>query len=131
MAGTISRKQRADRINFVLSRMRIGLSRGEIQRQFAQEYKTGKSQTKLWYQRAADSLIENNPEEQQRVRAVVLEFLYAQLMGCQQDLTTINGEIAKVDDWWEKQTILTQQLCDDNTTVAARKRLKLELLHKT
>jgi hypothetical protein len=107
---TINPHRSQDRINFILNRIRTGLSRSEVQRQFAQQYKTGRSQTFEWYNRALDSLIVIDPLESQRLRASIVEMYHTQIAGCQHDLASIQQEIVQVDDWWVLRHQLQEQL---------------------
>jgi hypothetical protein len=123
----ITRKQAEERVQFVVSRIRSGLSRVEIIRQIAAEYNTGETQSKEWYIKGADSLIVIDPHQRPRVRAGLIELLHAQLIGYQQDLSVIATDIKKVDDWLVQRTMLQEQLLAANLDVAREKRLQLEL----
>jgi hypothetical protein len=123
----ITQLQGEERIQFVVTRIRSGLSRIEIMRQLAAEYKTGSSQTRFWYMKGADSLIVIDPHERPRVRAGLIELLHAQLIGYQQDLSAIAGEIKKVDDWLDQKAMIQEQLLGINLSVEQVNRFKLEL----
>jgi hypothetical protein len=123
----ITQLQGEERIQFVVTRIRSGLSRIEIMRQLAVEYKTGTTQTKHWYMKGADSLIVVDPHERPRVRAGLIELLHAQLIGYQQDLSAIAGEIKKVDDWLDQKAMIQEQLLGINLSVEQVNRFKLEL----
>jgi hypothetical protein len=123
----ITQLQGEERIQFVVTRIRSGLSRIEIMRQLAVEYKTGSSQTRFWYMKGADSLIVIDPHERPRVRAGLIELLHAQLIGYQQDLSAIASEIKKVDDWLDQKAMIQEQLLGINLSVEQVNRFKLEL----
>jgi hypothetical protein len=123
----LTQLQAEERIQFVVSRIRSGLSRIEIMRQIAAEYKTGDTQTKHWYIKGADSLIVVDPKERPRVRAGLIELLHAQLIGYQQDLSAIAVDIKKVDDWLDQREIIHEQLLGSNLDVSREQRLQLEL----
>jgi hypothetical protein len=119
-------RQTEERCNFILARIRSGLSRAEIVRQFKEVYKTGRSQSNEWYNRAADSLIVNDPLQTKRLRASIVEMYHAQIAGCQSDLATIVQEIKRVDDWREQRNLIQERLLTEKDIVE-RHRLQAEI----
>ena len=123
----ISQKETADRIEYILKHVKLGLSRIEVQNRFQLKYQCGATQTRIWYCRAIDTLIVVDKIEKPRVRAVLLEVLHSHLVGFNQDIAKISDRLAKMDADNDRRSMIEEQLLivtDEKQVKALTKELR-------
>jgi hypothetical protein len=126
VGGGMKRKiEIEERISFVIDRIRMGLSKSEIVRQIENRYQLSTTQSRVWYIKAADSLISIDKEQIPRVRAAMIEIVHSQIIGLQQDLARVTTEIQSCELARETRSRIQAQLIDANDR--ERERLKREL----
>jgi hypothetical protein len=91
--GRLSEAEIFDRNKFIIDRIRMGLSRVSIERDFAAKFQLGDTQTRLAYQTANDSLIVVDPNHAANTRAGLLEILHQQLVETNRDIGKVSQEI--------------------------------------
>jgi hypothetical protein len=95
---------------FILDRVRAGLSRTEIVKQFVAEFEVKKHAAYASYSKALQELVDNDPTAKERTRAALIEMLHAQIAGCQADLAAIVAEIKEFDEEKKKRKELEDKL---------------------
>jgi hypothetical protein len=129
MSGVGGRRMRRveieERISFAVDRIRMGLSKVEIQHQLGSRFCLSETQSRIWYHKAADSLISIDKEQIPRVRAAMIEVVHAQIIGLQQDLSRVTTEIQSCELARETRARIQMQLIDADER--DRDRLKREL----
>jgi hypothetical protein len=91
--GRLSEAESFDRNKFIIDRIKLGLSRVSIERDFAAKFQLGDTQTRLAYQTANDSLIVVDPNHAANTRAGLLEILHHQLVETNRDISKLSQEI--------------------------------------
>jgi len=90
--------EKREREDFVIKRLKAGMSRREVALQFMDRFKVNEVWTFICIQKALDSLIiEDNSEERKRNRAAILEMYHDQLINSQSDLMALQQELDKID----------------------------------
>jgi hypothetical protein len=129
MSGVGGRRMRQidreERISFVVDRIRMGLSKSEIVRQIGSRFGLCETQSRIWYHKAADTLISIDKEQINRVRSSMIEIVHSQIIGLQQDLARVTTEIQSCELARETRSRIQAQLIDADDR--ERERLKREL----
>ena len=124
--GRLSEAESFERNKFITDRIRMGLSRVTIEREFALRFELGETQTRLAYQTANDSLIVVDPNHAAHARASMLEIIHAQLMGVQQDIGKLTQEIDAFSAARSRREDINRQILN-STTKGEIDRLNKEL----
>ena len=126
MAGKLPKSERESREKFILDRLRLGISRAEIQRQFGAKFSLCPRVCANWVVDVSNSLVLLDPEERDRVRAAMLEVLHSQLVGVQDDIFKLSSEISKIEAARENRDVIVNRLigCED---AKLRRHLKQEI----
>jgi hypothetical protein len=124
--GRLSEAETFDRNKFIIDRIKMGLSRVSIERDFAAKFGLGDTQTRLAYQTANDSLIVVDPNHTANTRAGLLEILHNQLVDTNRDIAKISQEIDLILETRSTRSNIEVQLAGsiDKDEIA---RLKIEL----
>jgi hypothetical protein len=95
--GKLSEAELFSRNKFITDRIRMGMSRVVIERQFSESFGVKESVSRSSYQAANDSLIVIDPNHTEHTRAALIEVIYGQLAGVQHDISKISIEIQSVE----------------------------------
>jgi hypothetical protein len=118
--------EQQERIDWILDRVKIGMSKPDIIRQIENRYQLSTTQSRVWYHKANDSLISIDKERRPRVRASMLEIFHAQLVGVQQDIGKLSTEIQSYEENRATRVRIQTQLVNADDALD-RQRLKREL----
>jgi hypothetical protein len=100
----------ATRENFVLSRVRAGLSRKQIALQICEQFGVGSTAADDVYNTVIDGLAERSPNDLRRNRAIILEMLHSQVSSYQADLVAVQTQIKISLDIQEQRALIAEQL---------------------
>ena len=114
-----------ERIDWILDRIKIGMSKPEIIRQIENRYQLSTTQARIWLHKASDSLISINKQHRPRARSTMTQIIHAQLVGLQQDVSKFSAEIRLCEDNIATRATIQDQLV--NADKRERERLKREL----
>jgi hypothetical protein len=89
----LSAAESFERDKFIVDRIKMGLSRVSIEKQFAERFHIKETQARLAYQTANDSLIVVDPNHTARIRSSLLEILHHQLVETNRDIGKVSQEI--------------------------------------
>ena len=126
IVGKLSTAESFERNKFITDRIRMGLSRVTIEREFASRFDLGETQTRLAYQTANDSLIVVDPQSAAHTRAGLLEILHDQIVESQRDIGRINKEIEGVETARSRRASIENQILN-STAKGEIDRLNKEL----
>ena len=116
MTGIGGRRMRSieieERISFVVDRIRMGIGKAEIVRQIGSRFGLSETQSRIWYHKAADTLINIDKDNVHRVRAAMIEILHSQIIGLQQDLAKVTTEIQSCELARDTRARIQMQLVD-------------------
>jgi hypothetical protein len=132
--GRLSEAEKADRNKFIIDRIRMGLSRVSIERDFAAKFQLGDTQTRLAYQTANDSLIVVDPNHTANTRAGLLEILHHQLVETNRDIAKISQEIDLILETRSTRSNIEVQLAgsiDKDEQAALKIELKSLPIHRS
>jgi hypothetical protein len=94
----VSEIDRQDREEFVIARLKRGLSPLEVQRQFSKVYGLGPDSARNWVRGAADRLGElESPDSRRRSKQIIVEMYHDQIVAYQSEILAITQEIRKVE----------------------------------
>lgn len=114
-----------ERIDWIIDRIKIGMSKSDLIRQIENRYELSTTQSRIWHHKASDSLISIDKDHRPRVRAALTEILHSQICGLQQDIAKVSAEIRSyVENRATRDTIQAQLV---NADERERERLKREL----
>jgi hypothetical protein len=124
--GRLSEAESFERNKFIIDRIRMGLSRVSIERDFAAKFQLGDTQTRLAYQTANDSLIVVDPNHAANTRAGLLEILHHQLVETNRDIGKVSQEIDLILETRSTRSRIEAQILSsiDDKKIAS---LKIEL----
>ena len=129
MSGVGGRRMRLideeERISFVVDRIRMGLSKVEIQRQLGVKFKLSTTQSRIWTNKGQDSIVCIDKDRRPRVRAAMIKIIRSQLVGLQQDIAKVSIEIDSYESARATRATIQAQLVDAEDQ--ERERLKQEL----
>lgn len=112
-------QENEDRRNLVLSLMKEGLSRTEIQAQICASRQVSPAGAKKIYSKVIDSLATRDPIEQQRTKSAVLEMIYTQM-------SRLNGDVNSLQTWVETEKVGVNQLVSiTQAKIKARGQIRL------
>jgi hypothetical protein len=114
-----------ERIDWILDRIKIGISKPDIIRQIENRYQLSTTQSRVWYHKANDSLISIDKEHRPRVRSSMLEVVHSQIIGLQQDIGKLSAEIRSYEENRATRETIQAQLIDAGDR--EREQLKREL----
>jgi hypothetical protein len=114
-----------ERIDWILDRIKIGISKPDIIRQIENRYKLSTTQARIWLHKASDSLISIDKDHRPKVRANMIEIIHAQLLGIQQDIAKVSAEIRSYEENRATRERIQVQLLDADDR--EREQLKREL----
>jgi hypothetical protein len=114
-----------ERIDWILDRIKIGMSKPDLIRQIENRYQLSTTQARIWLHKASDSLISIDKEHRPRLRAAMIEIVRAQLIGLQQDIAKLSAEIQSYEENRATREMIQVQLLDADDR--ERERLKREL----
>lgn len=124
--GRLSEAESFERNKFIIDRIRMGLSRVSIERDFAAKFQLGDTQTRLAYQTANDSLIVVDPAHTARTRSSLIEILHHQLVETNRDISKLSQEIDLILETRSTRSDIEVQLAGSIDKVE-QSSLKLEL----
>jgi hypothetical protein len=113
-----------ERIDWILDRIKIGMSKPDLIRQIENRYQLSTTQARIWLHKASDSLISIDKEHRPRLRAAMIEIVRAQLIGLQQDIAKLSTEIQSFEENRATRERIQVQLLDADDR--ERERLKRE-----
>jgi hypothetical protein len=93
MPKRLTPQQTADRESFVLEKVRANLSRTQIQALICAEFGVTERNAGRIYNMAIDGIVQRDPGEQRRNRAMMLEMLYFQASSSQADIAALQALI--------------------------------------
>ena len=129
MSGVGGRRMRPideeERISFVVDRIRMGLSKVEIQRQLGVRFKLSTTQSRIWTNKGQDSIVCIDKDRRPKVRAAMIEIIRSQIIGLQQDIGKVSIEIDSYESARATRATIQAQLVDAEDR--ERERLKREL----
>lgn len=99
-----------ERTNFILTRIRSGFSRMEIQKLFAQQFDCSAETSRTWYNRSCDELAPEGLADRSRLRHAVVEMFHAQITASQSDLLAIQKEINRLEQLAEHEDAMIAEL---------------------
>jgi RNA polymerase-binding transcription factor DksA len=117
--------EQQERIDWILDRVKIGMSKPDIIRQIENRYQLSTTQSRVWYHKANDSLISIDKEHRPRVRSSMLEVVHSQIIGLQQDIGKLSAEIRSYEENRATRETIQAQLIDAGDR--EREQLKREL----
>jgi hypothetical protein len=125
MSGKKRNIETRERIDWILDRIKIGMSKPDLIRQIENRYQLSTTQARIWLHKASDSLISIDKDHRPRVRANMIEIIHAQLLGIQQDIAKVSAEIQSYEVSRATREKIQVQLLDADDR--ERERLKREL----
>jgi hypothetical protein len=125
MSGKKRDIEAQERIDWILDRLKIGISKPDIIRQIENRYKLSTTQARIWLHKASDSLISIDKDHRPKLRAAMIEIVRAQLIGLQQDIAKVSVEIQSYEENRATKERIQVQLLDADDR--ERERLKGEL----
>ncbi|HLP88421.1 MAG TPA: hypothetical protein VK184_07505 [Nostocaceae cyanobacterium] len=102
--------QQTERKTFILSRLRSGISRLDVQRQFADKYECTVETARLWLNKTCDELTDHDIHSRKRTYAVIVEMHYAQITAYQNDLVAIQKEIDHISNIEKHREVIIEQV---------------------
>lgn len=97
------------RFLFIIKRIKAGLSRNEIRRQFSETYDLTIRATNYWIRDALNYLtLDETPETKRQTKASILEMYHEQFVAAQSDLMALQSEIDKLDRLVKTRETLTE-----------------------
>jgi hypothetical protein len=114
-----------ERIDWILDRIKIGMSKPDLIRQIENRYQLSTTQARIWLHKANDSLISIDKDLRPRVRSTTIEIVRTQLIGLQQDISKVSAEIRSYEENRATRERIQAQLV--NADDRERERLKREL----
>lgn len=121
-------EEEQERQNFILTRIRAGFSRIDIQRQYASEYNCHIRTARAWYNQTCDYLTECQDaslQEKRRIRSSVVEMYHAQIASAQSDLANLQQELSRISGILDRRQELHQYLLDVHEQLVQPSRTKL------
>jgi hypothetical protein len=94
----LSNQEIQDRKNYVLTRLRSGFTRLDVQRQFAENYKCTTETARGWINKTCDELVDTDINQRKRNHAVILEMYHAQITAYQNEIMAMQREIDKISE---------------------------------
>jgi hypothetical protein len=125
MSGKKRNIEAQERIDWILDRIKIGISKPDVIRQIENRYQLSTTQSRIWLHKASDSLISIDKDHRPRVRANMIEIIHAQLLGIQQDIAKVSAEIQSYEVSRATRERIQVQLLDADDR--EREQLKREL----
>lgn len=107
---SLSESDKEARLDFVIHRLRMGISTLEIQKQFAQKFNYSSKTAKKWVDLAFESIAQNNHRKRRHLHAMVVEMMHSQLTGYQNDLVAMQGQIQSQLELATEWMVLMSQL---------------------
>jgi hypothetical protein len=87
-----------DRKNYVLTRLRSGFPRLDVQRQFAEHFEVSTETARSWINKTCDELIDKDINQRKRNHAVIIEMYHAQITAYQNEIMAMQREIDKISE---------------------------------
>jgi hypothetical protein len=130
MPKKLTSQQKVDRENFVFAKIRLGLSRKQVELSVCDEFQVAIRTAANIYNAAIESLADEHPGHQRRNRAVILEVLYSQANAFQLDIQTVQEQIQIKLNLQEQHQVIKTQLADSSLSKTEQEDLqaKLEVL---
>ena len=125
MSGKKRNIEAQERIDWILDRIKIGISKPDIVRQIENRYRLSTTQARIWLHKASDSLISIDKDRRPRLRAAMIEIVRAQLIGLQQDIAKVSAEIQSYEENRATRERIQVQLLDADDR--EQERLKREI----
>ncbi|WP_310482173.1 hypothetical protein [Chamaesiphon sp. VAR_48_metabat_403] len=125
MSGKKRDIEAQERIDWILNRLKVGMSKPDLIRQIENRYQISTTQARIWLHKASDSLISIDKYRRPRLRAAMIEIVRAQLIGLQQDIAKVSVEIQSYEVSRATRERIQVQLLDADDR--ERERLKGEL----
>ena len=125
MSGKKRNIEAQERIDWILDRIKTGISKPDIVRQIENRYQLSTTQARIWLHKASDSLISIDKNRRPRLRAAMIEIVRAQLIGLQQDISKVSVEIQSYEENRATRERIQVQLLDADDR--ERERLKREI----
>ncbi|MHC5756101.1 MAG: hypothetical protein ACYTXF_36890 [Nostoc sp.] len=95
----LSNQEIQDRKNYILTRLRSGFPRLDVQRQFAEHFKCTTETARGWLNKTCDELVDTDISQRKRDRAVILEMYHAQITAYQNEIMAMQREIDKISEF--------------------------------
>jgi hypothetical protein len=102
--------QQTERKTFILSRLRSGISRLDVQRQFADKYECTIETARIWLNKTCDELTDHDIHSRKRTYAVIIEMHYAQINAYQSDIVAIQKEIDSISNIEKERALIIEQI---------------------
>lgn len=102
--------QQTERKTFILSRLRSGISRLDVQKQFADKYECTIETARIWLNKTCDELTDNDIHSRKRTYAVIIEMHYAQINAYQSDIVAIQKEIDSISNIEKERALIIEQI---------------------
>jgi hypothetical protein len=88
-----------DRKNYILTRLRSGFPRLDVQRQFAEHFKCTTETARCWLNKTCDELVDTDINQRKRNHAVIVEMYHAQITAYQNEIMAMQREIDKISEF--------------------------------
>jgi hypothetical protein len=119
--------QQQERKNFVLSRLRSGFPRIDVQRQFAESFECTIETARSWIDKTCDELIDTDIKQRKRNHAVIIEMYHAQVTAYQNEIMAMQKEIDKIANLELERKLTTEQIITGNLTVGQLQEMRRKL----
>lgn len=106
----LSLQENTERKEFILSRLRSGFPRLDVQRQFAKKFDYSIESARTWLNKTCDELIDTDINNRRRTFAVIVEMYHGQITAYQNELLAMQREIDKITDAEDQRKLLVNQL---------------------
>ena len=102
--------EQQDRKDFILSRLRAGVTRHDVQKQFAKKFNYSIETARTWLNNTCDELTDTDIASRRRTFAVIIEMVHSQITSYQNELLAMQREIDKITDLEDQRRLLVNQL---------------------
>ncbi|MBD0266314.1 MAG: hypothetical protein ICV85_05960 [Tolypothrix sp. T3-bin4] len=119
--------QQQERKNFLLTRLRSGFPRTDVQRQFAEHFSCSTETARIWLNKTCDELIDNDINQRKRTHAVIVEMYHAQVTSYQNEIMAMQKEIDKIANIELERKLLLEQITTGNLITRQLQELKSKL----
>lgn len=106
----LTQTEQQERKEFILSRLRSGFTRLDVQRQFGKKYDYSTETSRVWMNSTCDELVDTDINHRRRTFAVIVEMYHAQITAYQNEILAMQREIEKLTDLEEQRKLLTNQI---------------------
>lgn len=106
----LSLQENLERKDFILSRLRSGFPRLDVQRQFSKKFDYSTETARNWLNKTCDELIDTDINNRRRTFAIIIEMHHGQITAYQNELLAMQREIDKITDAEDQRKLLLNQL---------------------